>query len=57
MPNQPRFPVRGFRLPDDLWDALRRIADDRGETVTDVVVRVLWTYVREYPANERRPRR
>lgn len=48
MPNQPATQVRGFRLPDELWQALVRIADDRGETVTDVVVRALTRYVRDY---------
>ena len=47
-PNQPRFQVRGFRLPDELWDALQRIADDAGEPVTAVVVRMLWRGVRDY---------
>lgn len=47
MPNQPATQVRGFRLPDDLWQALVRIAADRGETVTAVVVRALTAYVRE----------
>jgi len=48
VPNQPATQVRGFRLPDELWRALVRIADDRGETVTDVVVRALTRYVRDY---------
>lgn len=51
-PNQPRTPRRSVRIPDDLWDALRRAADDRGETVTDVVLRALRRYVREYPGGQ-----
>lgn len=46
MPNQPRFPVRGFRLPEDLWDEVTRIADDRAETYTAFVIRALWREVR-----------
>lgn len=48
MPNAPRTPVRSVRVPDALWDALRRIADDQGETVTEVVLRLLTRGVRDY---------
>lgn len=48
MPNQPATPVRSVRIPDELWDALRARADERGETVTDVVLRALRVYLREY---------
>lgn len=47
MPNQPATQVRGFRLPDDLWQALVRIAEDERETVTEIVVRALRRYVRD----------
>jgi hypothetical protein len=36
------------RIPDDLWDAARRRADDRGETISDVVRRALAVYLRAY---------
>lgn len=45
MPNQPKTPVRSVRVPDDLWAAVKAEAERRGETVTDVVVRALSTYV------------
>jgi NRPS condensation-like uncharacterized protein len=48
MPNQPATPVRSLRIPDDVWDALRERADERGETVTDVVLRAIRAYLREY---------
>jgi len=48
VPNQPRTPGHTFRIPDDLWDALRERADERGETVTAVVLRALRAYLREY---------
>lgn len=46
VPNQPKTPRRSFRIPDDLWDAARAKAKERGETVTDVVIRALKRYVR-----------
>lgn len=39
-------PPRSVRVPDDVWDAAKRAAEQRGETVTDAVVR----YLREYGA-------
>lgn len=48
MPNQPATPVRSVRVPDSIWDALRRIADDRGETMTEVILRA---FQREIRAN------
>lgn len=48
VPNQPATPGRSIRIPDELWDALRARADERGETVTDVVLRAIRLYLREY---------
>jgi len=48
VPNQPATPNRTVRVPDELWDAARRKAADNGETVTDVIIRALTRYVREY---------
>lgn len=48
MPNQPATPVRSVRIPDRLWEQVRRIADDEGWTVTEVVIRALTRYVRDY---------
>lgn len=48
VPNQPATPNRTVRVPDDLWEAAKVKAHDRGETVTDVVIRALTRYVREY---------
>ena len=47
VPNQPKTPQRTFRIPDDLWQAARRKAKQRGETVTAVVIRALKRYVQE----------
>jgi hypothetical protein len=49
VPNQPRFQVRGFRLPDDLWQEILRVCADRGETATDLAIRALWREVRRWP--------
>lgn len=42
-------PTRSIRIPDELWDAAKRVASDRGETITDVVIRALQRYVRAHP--------
>lgn len=47
-PNVPGTPVRTVRIPDDLWTALRIRADERGETVTAVVLRALRLYLGHY---------
>lgn len=48
MPNQPKTPKHGVRVPDDLWQAVKEKAKDRGETITDVIVRALKRYLRDY---------
>lgn len=48
MPNQPKTPKRGVRVPDDLWQAVKKKAHDRGETITDVIIRALKRYLRDY---------
>lgn len=52
MPNQPRTPKHGVRIPQDLWDAAKRVAADRGETLTDVIIRALKRYVVEHPSED-----
>lgn len=48
MPNQEATPRRTLRIPDELWEAVKRKAADEGETVTDVVIRALQRYLRDY---------
>lgn len=48
MPNKPKTPHRTVRVPDELWQAVKRKAADRDETVTDVVIRALKRYLRDY---------
>lgn len=46
MPNQPKTPARSVRVPEDLWQAAQRRAKEKGETVSDVILRALRRYVR-----------
>jgi predicted DNA binding CopG/RHH family protein len=46
MPNQPKTKIRGVRVPDPLWEAVKAKAADRGETVTAVLIRALERYVK-----------
>lgn len=48
MPNQPRKdnPARSFRVPADLYREVQARAAERGETVTDVIIRAMKRYVR-----------
>ena len=39
-------PPRSIRVPNDVWDAAKRVAERRGETVTDAVLRFLRRYGR-----------
>lgn len=48
VPNQPATPHRTIRVPDELWEAVQQVAAERGETVTDVVLRALTRYARTY---------
>lgn len=52
MPEESWTPIRTVRVPDELWDAAKRVASDSDETVTDVIIRALNRYVREHPAGE-----
>lgn len=49
VPNQPATPTHSVRVPDELWRAAQRVASDRGETVTAVILRALERYVRTHP--------
>jgi hypothetical protein len=45
MPNQPATPARSVRVGAGLWEQAKTRAAERGETVTDVIVRALRAYV------------
>ncbi len=44
VPNQPKTPTSTFRIPPDIKAAAQAKAEERGETLTDVVVRALKRY-------------
>lgn len=50
VPNQPREDRsnRTFRETDEVWDKVKEIAKERGETITDVIHRALERYIRTY---------
>jgi hypothetical protein len=43
------IPVRSVRVPDPLWEDAKRVADDKGETMTELVIRLLTREVRDHP--------
>lgn len=47
VPNKPGTPTHSIRVPDDLWQAVVNKARERGETLTDVVIRALKAYLRD----------
>lgn len=44
MPNQPKTPQRTVRVPDDVWEAAKAKAVERGENLSDVIRRALSRY-------------
>lgn len=46
MPNQPKTPIRGVRVPEDLWQAFRQATAARGETPSEVLRACILSYVR-----------
>ncbi len=46
VPNKPKTPVRGFRVPDEEYLPAQEIAARKGESLTDVVRRALVAYVK-----------
>lgn len=45
MPNQPKTPLRSIRVEEALWAAALEKADERGESVSEVIRRALRRYV------------
>lgn len=46
VPNKPRTPITGFRIPEDLKAKAVAKAEAEGKTLTDVVVAALERYVK-----------
>lgn len=51
VPNQPKTPLRSFRIPDDEYKPAQEKAQREGETVTDVVRAALRDYAAEDTAD------
>lgn len=47
MPNQPKTPLRAVRISDELWNAAKAKARERGNTVSYVVRLALALYVKD----------
>lgn len=45
VPNKPKTPIRGVRVPDEEWRPAQAKAKRQGETMTDVVRRAVRDYV------------
>lgn len=45
MPNQPKTPVRTFRLSKDLWDRFTAAAKREGITASDLLRRLVEEYL------------
>ena len=46
VPNQPKTPIKSFRIPEDVYKAAQAKAAEKGETLTDVVRKALIRYGR-----------
>lgn len=46
-PNAPKTPIRGVRIPDDLWAAVQAKAAAEGRTASDVVRDLLAAWVQD----------
>ncbi len=46
VPNAPKTPMHSFRCPDELWAAAKAKADEKDETLTDVLRKALERYVK-----------
>lgn len=49
MPTEDHTPRRTVRIPDELWQDVKRKAADQDRTVTEVVIDLLRRWVRDYP--------
>lgn len=47
MPNQPKTPMKSFRIPEDLYRAALTKAAERGESLSDVIRAALERYVKK----------
>jgi hypothetical protein len=41
-----------MRIPDEVWLPAKRVARDRGESLTAVIIKALIRYVRQHPLDD-----
>lgn len=46
VPNQPKTPLKSFRIPEDLYRAAQAAAAERGENLSEVIRAALDRYVK-----------
>lgn len=46
MPNKPKTPMHSFRVEDELWEAAKKRAEERGETLTEALRKFLRRYTK-----------
>lgn len=52
VPNQPKTPARGIRVPDELWAAAKAKSQADGTTISAILVAALEEYVDEDATSE-----
>lgn len=46
VPNKPKTPLHSFRCPDDLWEAAKAKAEERGENLSEELRKMVERYVK-----------
>lgn len=46
MPNKPKTPMHSFRVDDELWEAAKKRAEERDETLTEALRKFLRRYAK-----------
>lgn len=46
VPNKPKTPLHSFRVDDELWEAAKKRAEERGENLSDALRKFLKRYTR-----------
>lgn len=46
-PNSPKTPLHSFRVDDELWEAAKKRAEERGETLADALRAFLRRYTKQ----------
>lgn len=46
VPNKPKTPLHSFRCPDELWDAAKAKAEERGDNLSEELRKMVERYVK-----------